>query len=209
MFAITMRDKGIKLIRSFCNQKHIACIFGFPRKENEKIYNSACIIDKNGEIIGIYDKTHLWGKENLIFQKGNKLSVFNTSIGKIGILICYDIDFPEPSRILTLKNADIICCISANMKPYDNIHKTFIKTRSLENNIPIVYCNYVGNDDFFEYVGQSNIIDRMGKPQQKFSRQDKLLYGDIDLNYKCENSYIKDLRTDLYYSEYYNDKLNK
>ena len=65
--------------------------------------------------------------------------------------------------MLALNGAEMIVCISANMKPYDNLHKMCIISRSVENSIPVVYCNYVGKDPQFTFVGQSNIINSNGK----------------------------------------------
>ena len=174
-------SKRIEEIQRLCKEYNIACVMGFPRKENSKVYNSASFIDKNGEILYVYDKTHLFGDEKLVFDKGNKLDVFNSSFGKIGLLICYDIEIPEVARTLALKGAQIIICISANMKPYDKLHKLNIKSRAIENMIPVIYCNYVGRDKYFKYVGQSNVIDMKGNNICKFSKHKKLIYANLKL----------------------------
>ncbi len=198
---ITKTDSLVKELQSVCKRNNIACVFGFPRKEKSKIFNSACFIDKNGEMVGLYDKTHLFGDEKIYFSAGNELKVFDTSFGKIGMLICYDIEFPETARVLALNGAEMIVCISANMKPYDNLHKMCIISRAIENSIPIVYCNYVGKDSQFTFVGQSNIINSNGKNECKFSNHDALLYGTLNLSKNCDDynmNYLKNLRKDLY-----------
>lgn len=199
--AISKTDDVIKKLQTICKSSNIACVFGFPRKEKSKIFNSACFIDKNGEMVGLYDKTHLFGDEKLYFSAGNELKVFDTSFGKIGLLICYDIEFPEVARALALNGAGMIICISANMKPYDNLHKMCIISRAIENSIPVVYCNYVGKDTQFTFVGQSNIINSNGKNEHKFSNHDALLYGTLNLFKICDDDnmdYLKNLRKDLY-----------
>ncbi len=72
------------------------------------MYNSTIIINERGEICGNHRKYYLWGEEKLCFKKGNSFSVYDTSIGRVGILTCYDAEFPVPSRILALKGAEII-----------------------------------------------------------------------------------------------------
>ncbi len=194
-------SKNIEEIQGLCKKDNIACVIGFPRKENSKVYNSACFIDKNGKILYVYDKTHLFGDEKLVFSKGNKLDVFDSPFGKIGLLICYDIEIPEAARTLAIKGAQIIICISANMKPYDNLHKLNIKSRAIENMIPIIYCNYVGKDKYFEYVGRSNVIDINGNNICKFSRHRKLIYANLDFrNISLDENmnYLNNLRIDLY-----------
>ena len=199
--AISKTDDIIKELQTICKSSNIACVFGFPRKEKSRIFNSACFIDKNGEIVGLYDKTHLFGDEKLYFFAGNELKVFDTSFGKIGLLICYDIEFPETARVLALNGAEMIVCISANMKPYDNLHRMCIISRAIENSIPVVYCNYVGKASQFTFVGQSNIINSNGKNECKFSNHKNLLYGTLNLSQICDDdnmNYLKNLRKDLY-----------
>lgn len=199
--AITKSDDLIRDLQTVCKLNNIACVFGFPRKEKSRIFNSACFIDRNGEMVGIYDKTHLFGDEKLYFSAGNELKVFDTSFGKIGLLICYDIEIPESARMLALDGAEMIICISANMKPYDNLHKMCIISRAIENSIPVVYCNYTGMDSKFTFVGQSNIIHSNGKNECKFSKSKKLFYGTLNLHKVCDDenmNYLENLRKDLY-----------
>ncbi|NLT94740.1 MAG: carbon-nitrogen hydrolase family protein [Clostridia bacterium] len=82
----------------------------YPEKTDdpEVIYNSAMVIDDKGNLIGNMRKVYLWGKEKTAFKEGNKFPVYDTPYGKIGLLICYDVEFPEPPRILALKGAGIV-----------------------------------------------------------------------------------------------------
>lgn len=199
--AITKDSEILKDIQSFCKAKNIACVIGFPRKEKSKIFNSACFIDKNGERVGVYDKTHLFGDEKSYFSAGNSLKVFDTSFGKIGLLICYDIEIPEVARNLALCGAEAIICISANMNPYDDLHQMCIVSRAIENSIPVIYCNYTGKDPIFTFVGRSNIIHRDGTKECRFSKRKGLYFGTINLPETCEDEnldYLKNLRNDLY-----------
>ena len=199
--AIPSNSKFLEDLRSTCAANNIACVIGFQRKDEEKTYNSACFIDRNGTLAGVYDKTHLFGDEKLYYSSGNELKVFDTSFGKIGLLICYDIEFPETARTLAMNGAEMIVCISANMKPYDDLHKTCIISRAIENSIPVVYCNYSGKDGNFSYVGQSNIIHNNGIAECKFSKHKKMLSGKLDIPESCKDdnmNYLKNLRNDLY-----------
>lgn len=202
--AFTLKDNSILTLQKLCKESNIACVVGFAKTEKKKVFNSACFIDKNGKIAGVYDKTHLWGGEKSVFEPGDELNVIETSMGKVGLLICYDIEFPEPARILASKGADFICCISANMKPYDDVHKTFIKARALENMVPVIYCNYVGDDGNFVYVGQSNVIDSDGKDVSRFSKKVELKFAQINIHKEKTDisNYFSDIRNDLYQLKY-------
>ena len=198
--AISSNHIAIQELQDICKNHNIACVVGFARKDKKKIYNSACFIDKTGEKLDVYDKTHLFGDEKLFFAKGNELKTFHSSLGKIGLLICYDIEFPETSRTLAMAGATTVICISANMKPYDDLHKKFIEIRALENNANIIYCNYVGKTNQFDFVGQSNIINNRGKNICKYSKSKKLIYGTLpQQEIEDENmNYLKNLRPELY-----------
>lgn len=93
------------------NQTHV--IFGFAEKENGKLYNTAVLIDPQGEIIGKYQKTHLDALDKSWAEMGNKFEVFSTEIGKIGIMIGYDAAFPEVAGVLSVNRADIIAIPSS------------------------------------------------------------------------------------------------
>lgn len=76
-------------------------------------YNSAVVIDRAGELVGIYDKQHLWALERFYFRSGSDTPVFDTDFGRVGVLICYDLGYPEVSRMLALQGAELLVCPSA------------------------------------------------------------------------------------------------
>lgn len=82
---------------------------GFPeRGEDERIYNSAALVDAGG-VLGVYRKCHLWDREKLWFAPGEQPPrVFDTRHGRIGLLVCYDLEFPEMPRSLALAGAELI-----------------------------------------------------------------------------------------------------
>ena len=77
------------------------------------IHNSAVFIDKDGEVQGVFRKAHAYATERYYFTDGNHYPVFQTEFGKVGVMICYDMGFPEVARILTLKGAELIFALSA------------------------------------------------------------------------------------------------
>ena len=76
-------------------------------------FNSSVVIDRQGELLGTYDKQHLWALERFYFRSGCDCPVFDTDFGRIGVMICYDMGFPEVARMLALQGADLILCPSA------------------------------------------------------------------------------------------------
>ena len=77
------------------------------------MYNSCLLIGSDGQIIGNARKRYLWGREKRLFLRGASYDVFETELGKLSVLLCYDMEYPEPSRIAALKGADLILCPAA------------------------------------------------------------------------------------------------
>jgi len=87
-----------------CKEFQVYAVFSWPELgDDEKVYNSACLISNKVEVIGNYRKVHLYDREKEIFEPGNSFEVYETELGRIGIMVCFDLDCPESARILNLK----------------------------------------------------------------------------------------------------------
>lgn len=127
------------------------------------IYNSSILIDDRGEILANYRKTHPFPTEREWTTPGNEVVVVDTKLGKIGMIICYDGDFPELSRVCALKGAEIITRPSALMRSFE-IWELTNKARAYDNHVYILAPNAVGADaagnNFF---GSSMIVNPIGQ----------------------------------------------
>jgi predicted amidohydrolase len=126
------------------------------------VYNSAILIGPDGEIIGIYDKTHPFPLERSDcggwVTLGDRADVFKTALGDIGMIICYDGDFPELSRLLAVKGAEIIVRPSALLRSFDIWYITNA-ARAYDNHVYVVATNAVGPDAGGSYYfGHSMIV---------------------------------------------------
>jgi len=142
---------------------NVTAVLGMPYREDESVYNSAVVVE-NGSIRGVYHKSHLYDQEPFIFDAGNSLPVFNTAVGSLGIQICYDVEFPEVARKLTLSGADLLVTISANMRPFTRDQDVYRSARALENVRPHVLCNRVGHEGDIDFFGASSILNERGAP---------------------------------------------
>ena len=127
------------------------------------VYNSAILIGPNGDIIGIYDKTHPapWERRDGggWVEVGNRADVFETELGNIGMIICYDGDFPELSRLLAVKGAEVIVRASALQRSYDIWYITN-SARAYDNHVYLIASNLVGPDACGNYgFGHSMIVN--------------------------------------------------
>ncbi|MEW5784587.1 MAG: carbon-nitrogen hydrolase family protein [Bacillota bacterium] len=140
------------------------CYPTYERGEKDGIiYNSATLIDDSGAIIGNYRKTHPFISENAAFggwvTAGTAVKAYDTRLGKIGMIICYDGDFPELSRELALQGAEIILRPAALLRSYDIWYLTSA-ARAFDNHVYMAAVNAVGSDAAgCNYFGNSLVID--------------------------------------------------
>jgi beta-ureidopropionase len=130
--------------------------------ERGVVYNSSILIGPEGEIVGIYDKTHPFPLERRDcggwVTLGNRADVYDTALGSIGMIICYDGDFPELSRLLAVKGAEVIVRPSALLRSYDIWYITTC-ARAYDNHVYMVATNAVGPDAGGSYYfGHSMIV---------------------------------------------------
>jgi predicted amidohydrolase len=131
--------------------------------ERGVVYNSAILIGPEGQVIGIYDKTHPFPLERQDcggwVTAGSRADVFETELGPIGLIICYDGDFPELSRLLAVRGAQVIARPSALLRSFDIWHITNA-ARAYDNHVYMVATNSVGPDAGGSYYfGHSMIVN--------------------------------------------------
>ncbi len=157
--------KYINIIKKICKDNKINCIFGTNILEKNKLYNSAFFVDDSGEILFRYNKVNLWINERKEKVNGKKNNVIKTKFGKIGIIICWDIAFPEYVKKLSRKGAWIIFCPSyvinykRELKSYEQI--PFV--RAFENIAYFVYVDAYAKDTVkYSYIcGPSRIYSKI------------------------------------------------
>ncbi len=166
-------------------------------------YNSSVVIDRDGNLIATYDKQHLWALERFYFRGGDDSLVFQTDFGKVGIMICYDMGFPEVARTLTLRGADLIVCPSAWCAEDMDVWHINAPCRALENSVFLAAVTRSGEEQGLVMPGHSRvcnprggIIDELQEPGEA------ILYVDIDLGEVEKNRvtspYLRDRRPELY-----------
>ena len=143
------------------------------------VENTAVLINDGGEIAGTYSKTHLVGDEQLYCRRGRKYPVFHTKYGNIGLLICYDICFPETARILALKGADVIICPSAwrDGSYFRDWLNKVAEVRALDNTVYVALLNRVGELPGAPFCGCTQVIDPVGRVLGRCSaNKEEILY---------------------------------
>ncbi len=142
---------------------HIA--FGLVVKERVEsvLYNAAVLISNEGEVMGDYRKIHLKGEERMTFRPGFKLPVFETAFGEVGMLIGWDMAFPEAARSLALDGAELILTLANWEEPNIDEWRAYTISRSYENSVFIAASNRVGEEVTLTFGGQSMIVGPRGE----------------------------------------------
>jgi predicted amidohydrolase len=201
-------------------QKHNAYICaGITEREGNLLYNSVAVVGPEGHI-GTYRKTHLWNEEKLWFEPGNLgYPVFNLPFGKIGCRVCYDVWFPEVTRIYSAQGADIICDSTnwVEVPPLQTKDKPTAafsaQQMSLMNAVYSICADRVGVERDCVYIGNSCITDPAGGFVAGPGSPDKpeIVMAEINLmlaryrHWSEFNNPMTDRRTDIYeeYLGYY------
>jgi len=162
--ALALDDPLIRRVRAAAAESSTAVIVGFAeRTATGTVANSAACIGSDGDLVGVYRKTHLFGAaEREAFEEGGELLLARLADRMIAPLICFDVEFPEPARALCREGAQLLVTISANMAPYGPDHALAARARALENRRPLLYVNRVGDAHGLRFVGESTAIDRHG-----------------------------------------------
>jgi predicted amidohydrolase len=162
--------------------RHSMVIVGsLPEPHEDKVYNTAYILD-NGEIKGKYRKIHLFSlmQEDRSFDSGDSWLLVDTSVGRIGVFICYDLRFPELARRLAVEGAEILVVPGEWPKPRQEHWRTLLRARAIENQLFVVAancCGVVGKLDFF---GMSMIIDPKGEVLAEAGYDPQCVTADLD-----------------------------
>lgn len=154
---------NVMAVRASEFKVHIA--FGLPSKEKVEsiLYNTAVLIGPDGEIIGDYHKVHLKGEERMAFRPGFRYPVFECGFGNVGLMLGYDLAFPEVARSYALEGADLLLCCANWEKPHQDEYRTYALARAYENSMFLVAANRVGEDVTYSFFGDSMIVGPRGQ----------------------------------------------
>jgi predicted amidohydrolase len=164
----TVPGPSTRRIEKLAKRTGMHIIFGMPElseKTKATVFNTAVLVGPDG-FIGKYRKmylpTHSVFEEKRYFRPGYQTAAFETAIGKIGLCICYDIFFPEVTRLTRLKGAQLIVCISASPAVRRSYFEILTAARALENTAFLAYVNLVGVQDGLQFWGGSRVISPTG-----------------------------------------------
>ncbi len=169
-------------IQSICRDLGVCCVFpSYERGRHGAIHNSAFFIDAKGKTLGVYRKTHPFPVERISAggwtTPGRNYPVFPTPFGTVGIMICYEGDFPEVARILAIKGAQIIARPSALLRSYEIWEMTNMG-RAYDNHVYVIAVNAVGRDAAdTHYFGHSMIVSPIAQKLALARGSEEVIYA--------------------------------
>ncbi len=155
----------INLLAQRANEYGIYIAFGMVTKERVEsvLYNSAILVGPDGELVETYNKIHLKGEERMAFREGYKLPVAETEVGNIGMMIGYDLAFPEVARSLALDGAEVLVVLANWEASQIDEWKTYVRARAYENAVFVAAVNRVGEDVTLNFGGESMVVGPRGQ----------------------------------------------
>lgn len=173
-------------------------------KKDGGIYNTAFVFDRKGNVVCEYDKTHLFSPmgEDKFFQKGKKICNFTLDSKKCGIIICYDIRFPELTRTMALGGLDMLFVVA--QWPIERVEhlSTLVRARAIENQMFCVCCNSCGSFGETRFGGSSRIVDMWGTELAIADNTEQIITAECDFSklpaIRENINVFADRRADLY-----------
>ena len=161
----------------------LGVLYGYPERNPAGApFNSVQLIDRRGERRANYRKTHLYGDldRGQFSASDEPPAIVELDGWKIGLLICFDVEFPEAVRTLSLAGADLVLVPTANMHPYEFVCQVLVPTRAYENQVFLAYANFQGHEGELEYCGLSCVVAPDGQVIARAKQPDELLIADLE-----------------------------
>ncbi|HEX4833459.1 MAG TPA: carbon-nitrogen hydrolase family protein [Trebonia sp.] len=192
-------------VAAIARRHALAIVHGHPAPApGGRAYNAATMTGPDGVVRGAHRKAHLFGDLDraLFAPSPSAPAAFDADGTRVGLLICYDVEFPEAVRHLAVAGARVVLVPTANMSGFDTVQQVLVRARAAENECPVVYANYCGSDPVFEYNGLSLICGPGGEILAAAGPDDEdLLVADLPAppaGPPPAASYLADRRPGLY-----------
>ncbi|MEU3752704.1 carbon-nitrogen hydrolase family protein [Streptomyces olivoreticuli] len=204
--AETADGPGARAVARIAAEHGLAIGYGYPERAGTAIHNSLQLIGPDGDRLAHYRKTHLFGDyEGAYFTPGDEPVVQADLDGvRLGMLICYDVEFPEPVRAHALAGTELLLTPTALMRPYEIVPQTIVPARAWESQLYIAYANRCGTEGDFTFAGLSCLAAPDGTVRARAGAGEDLIIADVDPALlkasRAENTYLHDRRPELYSS---------
>ena len=193
-FANAENGESVEKMSHWAKENGIILVGGtIPETDGDKLYNTCFVFNEQGKIIARHRKVHLFDvdieggvcfKESKNFAAGNDITVFDTSLGKMGVMVCFDIRFPEMVRTMAKRGAEVVFCPAQfNMTTGPAHWELSVRARAIDNEIYFVGASAARYENFdYECWGHSTVAGPFGTVEAACDEKEQILYCYIDLN---------------------------
>ncbi|WP_321883246.1 carbon-nitrogen hydrolase family protein [Paraburkholderia bannensis] len=200
--AETLSGPSLSAVRDAARAANVAVAVGLAERDGERFYNTTVLIDERGDIALRYRKTHLWATDVGVFTPGDRFEVCEFKGMTVGLLICYDIEFPESARAVGSLGAEMLVVTNGNMDPFGPVHRRAIVARAQENQMFAALVNRIGDgDDNLTFPGESALVSPFGDVLAELKNEDAVLPVTADRALLAQSrehySYLHDARIAL------------
>ncbi|MEX2201515.1 MAG: carbon-nitrogen hydrolase family protein [Dongiaceae bacterium] len=158
-----------------------AILYGYPELDGGSRYNAVACIGPDGTRIANHRKLQLPSDyERETFGRGGRLTFFELAGYRLGLLVCYDVEFPEAVRACALGGAEIVVAPTALRSKWAFVARQMIPTRAFENGVFLVYANYAGEEGDWQYLGESCAIGPDGSEIARAGSGEEVLRAELD-----------------------------
>lgn len=184
----------------------LTLVYGYPERDGGTVYNAVQVIGPGGDRLAGCRKTHLFGDyDRRHFAPGGTALVQAEAEGvRIGVLVCYDVEFPETVRTHALAGTELLVVPTGLMRPFEIVSDLLVPARAFENQLYVAYANRCGSEGGFTYTGRSCLAGPDGVVRARAGAGEELLVADVDPGFlrasRAENTYLADRRPELYRS---------
>lgn len=208
-----LEGPSLDAFRRMAGENGVCLVAGLPRRGEPgetgspggepPVFDTTVAVAPDGELLTVYDKTHLFDREQAVFAAGAALQdPFSFRGVRFGVLCCFDVEFPETARTLALRGAQCLVVPSANMKPWGPSHRAFVRARAIENHCWVAYANAVGRASGYDFEGESCLVDPFGQVIADAGRRGSVVGGDVVLaaadDARAVGDYLAQRRPELY-----------
>ncbi|SCK20725.1 carbon-nitrogen hydrolase family protein [Vogesella sp. LIG4] len=169
----------LQAVQQAVRAANVAVAVGFAEELDGRFYNTTVLLAPEGVLLA-YRKTHLWASDVGVFEPGSELPVTTWRGRKVGMLICFDIEFPETARALASQGAELLLVTNGNMDPYGPVHRTLMQARAMENQLFAVMVNRSGSGGGLDFAGGSMVVKPGGEVQLELGRDEALATTRLD-----------------------------
>ncbi|MCM4084137.1 carbon-nitrogen hydrolase family protein [Paractinoplanes hotanensis] len=190
-------------VRAVARRAGLAIVYGWPERDGDTVYNSVQLVDAGGAVAARYRKTHLYSDiDRSVYAPGDRL-VVQAALGPltVGLVICYDVEFPETVRAHALAGTQLLVAPTALVRPWQFVARTIVPARAFESQLFVAYVNWHSAEPE-GYCGLSAVHGPDGRPRAEAGEGERLVLADVDpaalAAARRATPYLTDRRPELY-----------